>query len=153
MTINRKDAIAGGFFVLVGGYVLIQSLLILRLGTASEMGPGYFPAIVGGLLFGLGIFIVFGSFDKPSEAIGLIPVRAILALGISLAAFGLLVRPMGLVATVAIVALISGMASKTMRPLFLTIVVVTLTALCVVVFHYGMELRIPLFGPVLKFWR
>ncbi|QZN97580.1 tripartite tricarboxylate transporter TctB family protein [Symbiopectobacterium purcellii] len=54
---TRDDTVSGGFLLLIGGAAMTMAILKYPLGNASQMGPGYVPALLGGLLALLGFII------------------------------------------------------------------------------------------------
>lgn len=59
---NHRDFFAGLMFALFGLSVFIYAQRY-DVGTAEEMGPGYFPAMLGLILLGLGSVIAGRSFS------------------------------------------------------------------------------------------
>jgi len=59
----NRDVIAGAVFLSIGLIVLVSSQ-DLKLGTASRMGPGYFPTVLGWLLLALGAVIAATGWTK-----------------------------------------------------------------------------------------
>src|SRR5690606_21563884 len=58
----NSDIAAGLFFSVLGGWFGGASVFGLKLGTAFRMGPGYFPAAVGGALLLLGLVIALNGW-------------------------------------------------------------------------------------------
>ncbi|MDT0353012.1 tripartite tricarboxylate transporter TctB family protein [Pseudonocardia charpentierae] len=60
----RPDLLAGGTFVIVGLMFVVASSRY-ELGSALQMGPGYYPLVLGGLLVALGVGVaVEGLFRR-----------------------------------------------------------------------------------------
>jgi hypothetical protein len=146
-----KDTLAGMTFVALGVAFAIGATTY-EIGSTLQMGPGYFPLVLGGLLVVLGGTIVAKGFlDQAGEDIGTIPWRALgLVLGAVLF-FGLTIRGLGLVPSVFIAALMSAFASQRTGVVMAIAIAVGLTILCVVVFVLALSLRLPLVGPWLRF--
>jgi putative tricarboxylic transport membrane protein len=147
---SLRDILAGLVFV---GFGLIFAIgaTTYQIGSTLQMGPGYFPLVLGGLLvvFG-GVIIAKGFLDRDGEEIGTVPWRA---LGMILGAvllFGLTVRGLGLVPSVFIATLMSAFASRRNGPVSAFGIAVGLTILCVLVFVAALSLRLPLVGPWLR---
>jgi hypothetical protein len=120
-----------------------------ELGTAFRMGPGYFPIVLAGVLVVLGIAILVKGVTAAASdaAIGVIPWRgAVLILG-ALVYFGASVRGLGLVPALFGAALLSALASRHNGPLAALVIAGALTLACVLIFHYGLGVAVPLFGP------
>jgi hypothetical protein len=59
MTIrNQRDFFSGLMFCVVGIAFLVGAVTSYDLGTTEQMGPGYFPSLVGGLMAILGVVIM-----------------------------------------------------------------------------------------------
>ena len=65
---DRANALCGAIFIGVGLFFAFQSLS-LELGTALRMGPGYFPMILSGLLFLLGLLITLRAMKVTELAV------------------------------------------------------------------------------------
>jgi Tripartite tricarboxylate transporter TctB family len=88
------------------------------LGTAGRMGPGYFPTILGVLLAGIGVVMLVRSVvtaRAESESIGRIDVPLLARVLVAVAAFALLLNPLGLVLTAVIVVVVASWAGHEFR--------------------------------------
>ncbi len=144
MTLNNKDILAGATFALCGVFFLGQALLSLEVGSALEMGPGYFPVIIGGLLIVLGLAIAIKGAMAGAVPIGALNWRGIVLIGLAPVLFGILVRPFGLVPATAVAVLVASFASARMSVWFALALTVGLTALCVLIFSVWLGLNLPL---------
>ena len=146
---NRRsfaDILAGAIFVAIGTGFVVGSLRY-DLGTPLRMGPGYFPLLAGGVLAVLGLaIIVKGLIAGELISFGTIPWRSVVAIVAALLFFGLTIRGLGFVPTVAVTALITALASYRIRLLTAVAVAAGLTVLCVLIFIVGLQLPLPLFG-------
>ena len=152
MTLNRKDLVCGLVFVVIG---LIFAVVgrDLEIGTATRMGPGYFPLVLCGLIILIGIIIAARAIGRPpGEPLGGVPWRAMLLILPATIFFGYAVRGVGLVPAVVTVALASSFASSKMTVPLAIGLAVLLAAFCSAVFVYGLGLPIQLFGPWVRFW-
>ena len=57
LRVDFRDLIGGGLIALAGAGAMYHSLTAFELGTLARMGPGYFPALVSGLLILCGLSI------------------------------------------------------------------------------------------------
>jgi hypothetical protein len=143
-----KDILSGLIFAGFGaafGYAATG----YPIGTAFRMGPGYFPIVLAGVLVVLGIAILVkgvtaAAADTP---IGPIPWRSAILVIAALIFFGATVRGLGLVGALAGTAFLSALASRLNGPVAALAIAATLTAACVAIFHYGLGVAVPLFGP------
>jgi hypothetical protein len=145
------DVLAGGIFVLIGGAFVVGSLGY-ELGSPLRMGPGYFPLMVGAILAGLGLAIVLkGLIAGEVLSFGVVPWRAVALISLALVFFGLTVRRLGFVPTSAVTALLTTLASPRVRLLTAVAVAAGLTVASTLIFVVGLQLRLPLLGPWLRF--
>jgi hypothetical protein len=133
-----------------GGFFAINAWMTLSIGTASRMGAGYFPIILGIALCLLGLAIVAKAFRSTFVAITAIPVRAIVMVGLAPTVFGLTVRGLGLVAALFLSVLVASLSSGRVSLPKALLVTTGITVFCVSVFYYGLGLPMDLFGPWLS---
>jgi hypothetical protein len=148
--LNQQDAAAGAIFLVLGGAFAVGATM-QEIGTPLRMGPGFFPLVLGLLLAGLGAIIAAKSLGAAPLAFGHVPWRG---LGLILAGpivFGLLLRGLGLVPSVALVVLLTAYASRRMSHRLAIMLTVGLTLFCVAVFSFALGLPIPRLGPWLRF--
>lgn len=148
---SMKDLLAGLVFIAFGlafGY----ASLTYELGTATRMGPGYFPLVLAGILTLLGIVILFKGITAPSEEpMGPTPWFAGALLIGALFIFGFTVRGLGLVPALMIAVFMSAFASRRTSVVGAAVMTVGLTVLCVLIFVYALGLPLRMFGPWLSF--
>lgn len=144
---SPRDFWTGVLYVAIG----VLTLWLGRhypVGTASRMGPGYFPNVLAGLLLLFGALALVRGVRSAGPPVGRIAWKAIAAVLLSTVAFGYLLERAGLV--VALVVLIFGCASASARfrlDLRSTLLAVVLIAFCVLVFVKALGLPIPVVGP------
>jgi hypothetical protein len=143
---NPKDFWSGLLFLFVGGTALVLAQRY-TLGTAFKMGPGYFPAMLGGLLAVVGLLAVARSFIRPGAALEPFHWRLLLIVTGSTVLFGLLMRGAGLGVAVPVMVLATATASVYFRWRTALVLAVGLTALSALLFVKGLGLPIPLIGP------
>jgi hypothetical protein len=144
-----KDVIAGLVFVGLGLFFAVSVLVVpYRIGTPLQMGPGYFPLLLGGLLALLGIAILVGGLRgaEPGE-IGAIPWKAIALLTAAVVFFGLTVRGLGLVPSLFGAILLATLAGPRLRLLETVAITIGLTVLSLLIFVGALGLHLRLLGP------
>lgn len=112
------------------------------------MGPGFFPLMLSVVLGALSIIVVLTESDGPDSLKVPPPKAVILILGAPII-FGLSIRPLGLVITVAIIVLVTSFASRLARLRDSLLLAGGLSAFCTGVFHYALSLPIPLWGTLI----
>ena len=143
---NPRDFWAGLIYLVLG----IGVLWIGRgysLGTSARMGPGYFPAVLGGLLMLFGVISVARSFMRPGEAVSAIAWKPVaLVLG-GTVLFGLLLERAGLIVALPVLIVVSALASRHTRLDATSVAaLVGIVAFCVLVFVKGLGVPMPLLG-------
>ncbi|HMJ43975.1 MAG TPA: tripartite tricarboxylate transporter TctB family protein [Pseudolabrys sp.] len=138
-----KDFWAGVMFLCfaaVGLYVARG----YSLGKSGTMGPGYFPILLGIVLGLLGLLLVARAVTKGDEALSALSIRPLLFLVIAVVAFGVTIQPLGLILSLLLTLAIAALASRETRPLETSILAIGLAALSVGVFHYALQLPLPI---------
>lgn len=140
LKVDPKDAIGGVLLVLLGAYVLSQSFGY-GLGTARRMGAGYFPMILGITAIAIGSVIALRSVGRTGsfEPVAWRPALAILA---GIAAFGLLVRQVGLLPAVAVAGLLACLGDREIGTIESLVLVAVVVVGVWVVFLVGLQLPI-----------
>jgi Tripartite tricarboxylate transporter TctB family len=136
---HPKDFYAGLIFVAVGVFAIVIGR-DYSLGSATRMGPGYFPALLGWLLTILGAIIALRSLAIDGPAIGRIGFRPLILILASMLAFAALLEAAGLViATVALIT-IGCLATAESRVRESVPLTVALVAVALGLFVYGLGL-------------
>jgi hypothetical protein len=142
---NPKDFWAGVIYVVVG----MAAIIIGRdygMGTASKMGPAYFPTVLGGLLALVGLISIARSFLRPGEPIGTFAYKgAALVLG-STVLFGALVRGAGVIIALFVLVVLSAYASIKFRWGVSIALAIGLIVFSVLIFIKGLGVPLPLLG-------
>lgn len=146
ITARTKDAMGGALMIALGVFAVVQGWSY-RIGTVSQMGPGFFPTAIGCVLILSGLGIVLGPLlAQASQARQAIAAewRGQLCIVLSIVAFVVLGRFTGLLpATFAIVFIAAlGDRQNTLRSTLALAVVMMLVA--VVVFWWALKIQLPL---------
>jgi hypothetical protein len=118
-----------------------------KIGSASRMGPGYFPTVLAGLLIFFGALALLRSVRKAGAPIGAVAWKPAAIVLLAMALFGFLLERAGLV--ISLVLLIVGSASASGQFRFewrASLLAIVLIAFCVLVFSVGLGLPMPLVG-------
>jgi hypothetical protein len=81
-----------------------------RMGSAMSMGPGYFPALLGGLMAVIGGVISFQSLAVRGEKVPAISFRPLFLVILSLLLYGYLLQPIGMALALALLVFLSAFA-------------------------------------------
>ncbi len=141
---SHQDFASGILFIMTGATFAILARGY-RMGTASSMGPGYFPFWLGVVLVLLGAVVAAQSLSRKGVA-DRIPrwdIKTLLWILGSVVLFGLLLQPLGLVLSLVVLVLVSSMASHafTWKGAIGTAIVMVLLSLAT--FVYGLKLQFP----------
>lgn len=115
-----------------------------EIGTAAQMGPGYFPMVLGGLLVPFGLAVVVRSLTvDEEEAIDRASIKPFLLIIGSVILFGALLMPLGLIACSLLLVLASAFASHEFGWRYATVSAVVLIGFCYFIFIHALGLPIP----------
>ncbi|CAH1691137.1 Tripartite tricarboxylate transporter TctB family protein [Hyphomicrobiales bacterium] len=141
MTWNRSDLAAGLIFLGIGSVLAVYALATLEIGSAATMGPGFFPLALCVILIVLGAGILFSARNHEAEPAAPINWRGVIFVLAAPIAFGMTLRSLGLVPSLAIAMTLAVAASRHIGFSRGAAIVTGMTAFCVAVFYYG--LRVP----------
>lgn len=148
MYIKDTREVLSSLVCLGAGAGIVTMSMGYELGSAFNMGPGYFPLILGCVLLLLGVILAFGaiglgpSLDRNDVSLD---GRALWSLGVVAATFigfALLLEPLGLALTSFIVLAVAGYASRLLTILEALVASLVLSTLCVILFVYLLDLQI-----------
>jgi len=143
---NPKDFWTGIIYLVFGGF----AFWIARdygMGTASRMGPGYFPTVLSSLLMLFGVIAIVRSFIVPGEPIGKFAWKAAVLVLLATLLFGFLIIRGGLIAALLALVLVSASASDKFKfDWKATLGLGLLVAFCSLVFVKGLGVPMPLLG-------
>ena len=143
---NAKDFWSGVMFIAFGLF-FAGFAQQYDLGTAARMGPAYFPTVLGLLLMAIGAFVAFkGLRTESEEGHGNVDKfhfkPLILVLG-AVIAFGLLLRPAGLIVALLALIFVSSLGSGEFKLKEILPLAIGLCLLVLAVFIWGLGLTIP----------
>lgn len=137
-----RDLGAGLFLIAVGAFAFWQSAG-LDPGTLRQVGPGMVPRALAVLTLLCGIGIAVGVLFDRGERMERWFVRGPLFLLGAAVAFGLTVRPLGLVVAGPLAVIIGGFAGRDTRIVETLVFGAVMTVFCVVLFKILLGLPIP----------
>jgi hypothetical protein len=141
--VDPADLTTGLIYIALGA-VATGMALTYRLGTASAMGPGYFPVGLGAILIGLGVLVVVGSLWSRGEIeparLGRWDFRTLLLILGSVLAFAFALPVLGLFVSVMILVGLSSLASRPVRWVATLASMLLLAAASVVIFIWALGL-------------
>jgi hypothetical protein len=141
--LKTKDLWAGVMLIATG----VAAVVIARdypFGSTLRMGPGYFPTILGSIITLFGLYFVIKGLRSSEMIEANWSLRALIVLPLSLVLFGLLMDRAGFLPALAVLVFGSAAAGPEFKFKEVTLLTIILTALCVVIFIWGLALPYPL---------
>lgn len=145
MTIrNHRDFWAGVMFIAFGVLFVLLSQQY-PIGTSAKMGPGYFPTVLGGLMAVLGAIIAFGGLSAQAAELRVARFdwQVIVLILLAVVLFAAALPKLGMVVSLALLVVVSAIASHEFRLRDTLISLVVLVLLAYGVFVKGLELQFP----------
>jgi hypothetical protein len=143
--VDYRDLIGGGLVTLAGAVATYHSLTAFAVGTAARMGPGYFPALVGGLLMLCGVMILIPALLRAGP-MPTFEFRPLFWISLSVLAFALLVLPFGLVPAVIAQSVLAGISDSKLYWKGSLILAGSLSIGAALVFKVGLGVLLPAFA-------
>ncbi|MGV6874985.1 tripartite tricarboxylate transporter TctB family protein [Pseudochelatococcus sp. B33] len=138
---DYRDVLGGFALIMIGIGAVATVLATLRLGTATQMGPGMFPAALGALLAAFGALIMVPAMLRAGD-MPHFEFRPFATVIVSMLAFALLVKPFGLAPAIVAVILISSRADGKLSPRRALALGLCLAGFCSLLFKYAIGLPI-----------
>jgi len=142
---SQREFTAGLIFFCVGSVWLAGSL-DHRIGSATAMGPGYFPFAISLVLALLGLGSVIRSLTiSEADILEPWPLAALAFVLGGVVGFGLLLQSAGLIAAAAVLILLSCWSRLRARPGETLLLAVALIALVAGIFVFGLGMPVDLY--------
>ena len=139
-----EDLLFGLFLAALAVMVFVATRK-LQVGSAADMGPGYFPqAIAWGMLV-FGVFFVGKSLVIPGDPILPPHWRALILIPLAVGVFAVLVMPAGLGLASFLAMVLASLASKETRLLEVIIFSAAISAGSVLLFVKALAMPVPIF--------
>ena len=139
----RQDFVGGLVVIAVAVFAFWQAAN-LPIGTLGGMGPGMLPRSLA-VLFGLlGALLVLDSVLEGGLPLEPWSIRGPVLVAVAMVAFGLTVRPLGLVVAGPVAIVIAALASNEVRWVETIVVGLLMTIFCIGLFKFALGLPIPL---------
>jgi hypothetical protein len=110
------------------------------LGSAGKMGPGYFPLLLAGVLAVLGGVLIARSVVLDGEPVSRLHLLPLAVIAGAVCLFGALIEPLGLVVSLAVLAVLSTWAGSQFRVLETVALTAALILFSIGVFVYALGL-------------
>jgi hypothetical protein len=126
-----------GFVAMAHGYPI---------GRLSNMGPGYFPTLAGGLLAAVGLILIGRSLLVTGGPIGRLGIRPLVLVVAAIALFGLLVDTLGLVLAITALVFAGAAGGREFRFREVALLAAVLVLVAIGIFYYALGMQFTL-GP------
>lgn len=140
---DRRD-LWGGLIVIALGIVTSLHAWSYPIGSASHMGPGFFPMVLGVLLMVFGSLIIATAQDPP-PTIQKICFRIVGMVTAAMVSFSVLLAASGLIPAIMASTLLSGLAGRDHDWRLSVKIGLSLSLLSAVIFKYILGMQVHLF--------
>lgn len=145
-----KDHLGGVILVVMGVSVVLAGIGY-KMGSLNQMGAGYIPVVLGILMTLVGVAILLTAIPKHLEAIGThgpfkAEWRGWICILAGVVAFVVIGQYGGLMPATFASVFISAMGDRENTWRTAGLLALAMSLFCLVVFHYGLSLQLPLFG-------
>lgn len=146
----NKDVVAGAIFLAFAiGFGVVSTAY--PMGSAAQMGPGYYPLLLSGVLGVLGISVGLGGWRKPSPRLVVVRPLALVCVLAAPLLFAIALRPLGFVPAVILTSLLATMAAPRMGLMPRILTALGMAVGCTAIFIWALGIPLPLLGPLLRF--
>jgi hypothetical protein len=140
---KNKDFWAGIMLIGTGAAAMIIARN-KRFGRTVNMGPGFFPTVLGGILIAFGICIVAVGLRTGEKIKGRLSPRALILLPLSLILFGILIELAGFIPALAALVFVAAASGKEFKVIEVLLLTAILTVVMAVLFIWALGLPYPL---------
>ena len=148
---DQKNFWSGLMFIAFGAF-FVGFAQQYDMGSAARMGPAFFPTMLGGLMFLLGVIVLIEGLAV-EQADGKIEPFNFRALGMVLGAvvaFGLLLRPAGMLVALFVLIVVSSFGGHEFKLRDVLLLTLGLSLLVLAVFIYGLSMTIPVWPEFMR---
>ena len=145
---NPKDFWSGVMFASIGfAFAIIVKVYEYPMGTASRMGAGYFPFVLGIIMGLIGIVILIQSFASEGPPMSKFAWKPLFWILGAVVVFGLIAKSAGLALSIIILVALSSYGGDQFKVKEVVISSLILAVFSVGVFVYGLKLPFPIWPP------
>ena len=146
----NKDVVAGAIFLAFAiGFGVVSTAY--PMGTAAQMGPGYYPLVLSGVLGLLGLVVALASWRKPAQKMIVVRPTVLICVLAAPLLFAVALRPLGFIPAVILTSLLATMAAPRMSWMARGLTAIGLALGCTAIFIWALGIPLPLFGSLLRF--
>lgn len=137
------DLAGGVLLAAIGLFVAVYAVAHYDIGSLRRMGPGLFPALLGGVLVGLGLAIAIPAWVRAGQPVSIAWKEAAAVLA-AILIFAAGIERGGLVPVTLVSVLVASVAAPDRRIGWRVALALVVTLLSVLIFHFGLKMTIPL---------
>ncbi len=146
--LKNKDLLAGIMFIAIG-VVFFVGAYNYSIGTASRMGPGYFPRILGGILAVLGVLVAAAGLKNQAKWAATSGIgwtwKPVILVTLAVVLFAVALPKLGILAAIVILISLAGYAAHDRNYAQLAGIAIFMCVFCAGVFVWGLNLQMKLF--------
>lgn len=143
MVIKSPQDFGAGILFILFGVIGLYIGSDLTFGSARNMGPGYFPMIICGLIVLIGLIVTAKSLSIEGPAIERIHFRPIIFILLAIAAFGIFIAQIGAVISSILLIMFAAYARREVNLVETVIFAVCTAAFVVIIFVYALGQPMP----------
>ena len=140
---RNKDFWAGLMLIGIGAAAMFISR-DYRFGSASRMGPGFFPILLSVILIAFGGGIMAVGLRRGEKIQGSLSLRALALLPLSLVLFGVLMEVAGFIPALVALVFVAAASGREFKFVEVLLMTALLTVASVALFIWGLGLPYPL---------
>ena len=140
---KNKDFWAGMMLIGIGAAAMFIAR-DYRFGSASRMGPGFFPTLLSMILIAFGGGIMAVGLRSGEKIQGSLSLRALVLLPLSLVLFGILMEVAGFIPALVALAFVAAASGREFKFVEVLLMTALLTLASVALFIWGLGLPYPL---------
>ncbi len=142
--LRRNKDFWGGMMLIGIGAAAMFIARDYRFGTASRMGPGFFPTVLSLILIAFGVAIMAAGLRRGEKIQGNVSLRALVLLPASLVLFGVLMEVAGFIPALVALVFLSAASGREFAWREVSLMTVLLTVASAALFIWGLGLPYPL---------
>jgi hypothetical protein len=142
---HNQDVLTGLLFTGTGLGAVIVAVKYYPIGTSLQMGPGYFPTALGGILTLFGLYFLARGLRTGERIAGVWGLRPLVLITLGIVAFSIVIERFGLVPALFALFFIGALGGREFKFKEVLVLSVVMTVACWAIFIYGLEQPFRLF--------
>jgi len=130
--------------VVVGLWFMTYAMGNYSVGDLRRMGPGFFPAVLGGLIAVFGVLVALPAFFRGGEGFRF-ELRPFIMVCVAIGVFAVVLERLGMVAAIFALVFAAAWAKRGMKPFEVLLLAIGLSFAAVAIFIWGLGIPIQAF--------